>query len=150
MLIDNIDRLYNTAGIIAVAVKSPRLGGGDDISIRGDNKDDMWGPVLRSALDLHAKAGMERVRSIVGTYTIFTQSEQGQVAAVVVMSADALIKSIHRTIQRMLRKTASQGKNREDVPKEADVVALTGEDLSHCVADTVTDMGVLVPAREEW
>jgi hypothetical protein len=105
MLIDNIDRLYNTAGIIAVAVKSPRLGGGDDISIRGDNKDDMWGPVLRSALDLHAKAGMERVRSIIGAYTVFSQSEEGQVAAVAVVSADAFIKSVHRTIHRMGKKS---------------------------------------------
>ncbi len=175
MLIDNIDRLYNTAGIIAVAIKSPRLGGGDDISIRGDNKDDIWGPVLRAALDLHAKAGMERVRSIVGAYTVFTQSEGGQVAAVAVVSADAFIKSVHRTIQRMGKKSreasvekASPRQARRDgsasfssptpTPttdgrqRRAIQQAVNDEQTAAPVPATahVHGMGGLVPSREEW
>lgn len=171
MLIDNIDRLYNTAGIIAVAVKSPRLGGGDDISIRGDNKDDMWGPVLRSALDLHAKAGMERVRSIIGAYTVFSQSEEGQVAAVAVVSADAFIKSVHRTIQRMGKKSreasvekasprqarrdgsasfsspppTTDGRQRRAIQQEVNDERVTAPAIAH-----VHEMGGLVPSREEW
>lgn len=110
MLIDNIDKLSNTGGILAAAIATPCLDGGHDITIRGDTS--KWGAVLKAALDLHVKAAEERVRSIVGTYTIFTQREGSEVAAVVVVSADAFIKSVHRTIHRM-------GKSRESGPKRA-------------------------------
>ncbi len=168
MLIDNIDKLYNTAGIIAVAIKTPGLHS-DGISIR--ERDDKWGPVLKAALDLHAKTREERVRSIVGGFTIFTQSEGGQVAAVVVVSADAFIKSVHRTIQRMGKKSreasvekasprqarrdgsasfsspppTTDGRQRRAIQQEVNDERVTAPAIAH-----VHEMGGLVPSREEW
>lgn len=135
MLIDNIDRLFNTAGIIAVAVKTTGIDGSDDIAIRNP-RDGEWGSVLRAAIALHVEAGEERLRIIVGMHTIFTQSEGGQVAAALIRSADAFIKSVHRTIHRM----GKDGRQRHAVRQADDEQA---------AAPAIAHEMVGLPSREE-
>lgn len=106
MLINNIDRLFNTPGVTALAIEATREG--MEVATRGGQE---WEQPLADALALRRSSKQDRIRVVIGAdgaYTIFVQRHGGQVAAVVVANGHPFAKSVYRTIYRLGRASGEQ------------------------------------------
>lgn len=96
MLVNNIDRLARTDGIVAVYVFHPL-----SVSVRGLTS---WHGTLSDAISLLHRTDEDTIRLVVGKHTVIVQRVGDETVAVVLPTGHAVAKSLRRMIRRMARR----------------------------------------------
>lgn len=94
--------LTTNPGVLAV-LSAPVTTAGDEIPDMTAYGAERWHPIMRGAALLLRHTSETEMRVVVGDHLVIVQVEAGQIVAVVVESAHAVNKSIHRMIRRSVR-----------------------------------------------
>jgi hypothetical protein len=116
MNLPNHQILTTNPGVLAV-LSAPVTTAGDDIPDMTTAGAERWHPIMRGAALMLRHTTETELRVVVGDHIVIVQVEGEQIVAVVVASAHAVNKSIHRMIRRSVR--APKTKPAPGAPAEA-------------------------------
>lgn len=102
MNLPNHQILTTNPGVLAV-LSAPVTAAGDDIPDMTTFGAERWHPIMRGAALMLRHTTETELRVVVGDHLVIVQVEGEQIVAVVVASAHAVNKSIHRMIRRSVK-----------------------------------------------